>query len=115
MKTIKLPRKHVQDFMERFDEKDYPTVIRWMERQVEVELTEDWPMQNLFEDALYYSDGSGMDADYMPLVRSARRVVEILNPIVPKKWGRSLRDCHPTTRAERQGSPGYMSLYQITN
>ena len=54
-----------------------------------------------------------MDVDYKPLVRSARRVAEILNTVVPKEWGGNLRDCHPTLRAEREGSPGYMSLYRL--
>ena len=113
MKTIKLPRTHVSDFMDRFDEEDRPDIIRETKRQIEVEVTEDWPLRNLFEDALYYSDGGGMDVDYKPLVRSARRVAEILHTVVPKEWGGNLRDCHPTLRAEREGSPGYMSLYRL--
>ena len=91
MKTIKLPRTHVENFMDRFDEEDCPKPVRWLSRQVEIEVTKDWPLQNLFEDALHYTHSIDNEAK-KSICRSAKRVVEILNPIVPKEWGIGMRN-----------------------
>ena len=96
MKAVKLPRKHFEDFENRFDDEDVPTPIEWLNRQVVIDVTDERGLRNLFEDALYYSDVSGRIDGLIGLRNSARRTAEILAPLVPLEWGKGLRKYHPT-------------------